>query len=129
MAWITYTREARRGTLTGDGARGGVADLRLVTFDRTSRVRRAGLGVAAWWSAALAAVFAPLGSQVLLPAGLVAVGIYSGVRRLTQTSVLLSVSGACPDCETDQQFRVRGAWAATMAVTCSHCHRRLRLTA
>ena len=127
MAWITYTHEARPGTLTGYDSRTQTAEIRLVTFDEASRARRAGLGVAAWWSAAVASAFIPAAHLVLVP-GFVAFGIYSGVRRFRQTVVLLSAAGRCPDCDTEQEFAVGGAWAATLTVACAHCRRHLRLT-
>ena len=127
MAWIEYVYEDRDGTLTGYDSRSSAAELRLVTFDGPSRARRAGLGVATWWSVALASAFIPVAHLVLVP-GLVAFGVYSGVRRYRETVILLSVTGACPDCDHEQTITVGAAWAATLSVSCAHCGRHLRLT-
>lgn len=127
MPGIAYVREELRGTLRGYGPRTTEATVQLMRFDRGARLRRAGLGLVTWWTAALASVFIPVAHFVLVP-GFLGFGVYSGVRRARSPVVPLEITGTCPDCDTDQAFDVPSRWSDPLDLACSSCRRRLQLS-
>ena len=94
------------------------------TFDRTARWRRAARGLAKWWLVALVTVFIPVAHFVLVP-GFGLFGLYVFFRRFRESVVPTSVTGICPDCQTEQQFEVDGQWVLPKTLTCRNCHRGL----
>lgn len=126
MLGITYAREERQATLRGYGERTTDATVRLVRFDRRARLRRAGLGLATWWTVAVAGAFIPVAHLVLVP-GFLGFGVYSFVRRARSPVVPLSITGVCPDCDAEQEFDPPGRWVEPLRLACGQCGRALQL--
>ncbi|MFI5207737.1 MAG: hypothetical protein ACHQX4_06935 [Gemmatimonadales bacterium] len=90
------------------------------------RFGRAVAGFGLWFLAAIVAVFIPVAHLILVPLFLVAAFVTLIVRAGTAVLVR-SASGICPDCGTEQQLEISGAWRLPKDVTCRNCHRRLTL--
>lgn len=116
----------RHGHLAGYSGRRGDAVVRLRTFGRAARVRRALGGLAAWWAAAVGSVLIPVAHFVLVPA-FAAAGVIACVRRLRAATVVVAARGTCPDCGAEQQLELDGPWRDIRDVACRHCHRSLRM--
>ncbi|MEE8117823.1 MAG: hypothetical protein V3T28_12005 [Gemmatimonadales bacterium] len=125
---IEYQREERHCTLSGYSGRTTEVMVELISFDRTQRMRRAWLGLAAWWAAAAATVFIPVAHFFLVP-GFFAFGIYSFLQRARTAVVAVAVSGICPDCEAEQKFEAPARWSESVTLACANCGRSLKLTA
>lgn len=92
----------------------------VIDHARRDRVRRAVLGWAACWGAAIAAVFLPLLHFVLVPALLIA-GPMLGMARLGEKRTITRISGPCPECGGEISLKPGGS--AANVVRCDHCRR------
>ncbi|HEX9729103.1 MAG TPA: hypothetical protein VGA37_11410 [Gemmatimonadales bacterium] len=128
MLDITYERHERSCRLRGYAPTETDATVELVTFNRAQRMRRAWLGLATWWAAAVASVFIPIAHFALVP-GFFLFGIYSFSSRVRTSTVAVSARGICPDCGEEQEFDLPPRWRETIEVACGGCSRALRLSA
>ncbi len=119
--------EERPVEVTGYSGR-TAATVRVVTYDRAQRVRRALKGLGTWWGAALVSVLIPIAHFVLVPS-LFLYGVYTFFRRLTADQVAVAGRGTCPDCGREQALDVVGRWSVPRNTSCRYCQRGLRLTA
>lgn len=94
----------------------------VIDHAKRDRVRRAVLGWAACWGAAIAALFLPLLHFVLVPALLIA-GPMLGMARLGEKRTITRIAGPCPACGGAVSFRPGGS--AANVVRCDHCRRPL----
>jgi len=120
--------EERRYVLSGYGATRTTAVVRVVTYQRPARIRRAAAALAVAWAAALVSVFIPLAHFVLVPGFLVA-GLVAFRARLGAQDVAIDGRGTCPDCGQEQALDVKGRWQVPRAVTCRACQRGLTIGA
>ncbi len=118
--------DEREYTLSGYGGRPGRAWVRVVSFDRAARTRRAFGALGAAWGAALVSVFIPVAHFVLVP-GFLAYGVYSFATRLGADEVALGGRGTCPDCGEEQVLDVAGRWRVPHFISCPHCQRSLQI--
>jgi hypothetical protein len=114
--------------LTGYSGEERDALLRIRSFDRAERVRRATGGLAISWAVAFGCVFIPVAHFVLVP-GFVIYGVFTFVQRLRTATVVVSAHGTCPDCGAEQDLDLFGPWRAGRDLSCRECHRSLRLAA
>jgi hypothetical protein len=96
------------------------ATARVLDHAKRDRVRRALLGLAACWGAAVAAVFLPVLHFVLVPALLIA-GPLLAFARLGERRTITGITGPCPACGGAITLRPGGSAAAV--VRCDHCRR------
>jgi hypothetical protein len=117
-----------RYRLAGYSDRTGEATIRIRSFDRAGRVRRAVTGWLTWWGVAVVCVFIPVAHFFLVP-GFLVVGLVTLVRRLRTSDVVVAAHGSCPDCGAEQDLDILGPWDPSRDVICRECHRPLRLSA
>jgi hypothetical protein len=103
------------------------ATLRVATFDRSERVRRAVKALGGFWGAMVVSVFIPVAHFVLVPS-LFFVGIWQFFRRLRTVELVRGAHGLCPDCGLEQDFEL-GSPRVPQSVACAGCHRGLTLAA
>jgi hypothetical protein len=103
------------------------ATVRIVSFDRRTRVRRAVQRLAAFWVAATIAVFIPIAHFLLVP-GFFALGLYFLSRNLRVKEAVTEARGTCPDCGLEQELEVSGNWDPPHRITCRGCQRSLLLS-
>jgi len=96
------------------------ATARILDHAHPDRVRRALLGLAACWGAAVAAVFLPVLHFVLVPTLLLA-GPLLAFARLGEKRTVTGITGPCPVCGGSISLRPGGTAAAV--VRCDHCRR------
>ena len=108
-----------RATFTFHG-RTSEATAHVIDHAKRDRVRRAVLGWAACWGAAIAALFLPLLHFVLVPALLIA-GPVLGMARLGEKRTITRISGPCPECGAALSLKPGGS--AANVVRCDHCRR------
>jgi hypothetical protein len=113
--------------LKGYSEQTGVATLRIVSFSRRTRVRRALRGLAAAWTAAVVSVFIPIAHFLLVP-GFFIFGLYLLIHNLRVRTSVAEARGACPDCGLEQEFEISGNWNPPHHVTCSGCQRSLLIS-
>lgn len=113
--------------LTGYSGR-TAATVRVITYDRARRVRRALAGLGTWWGAAVLSVLIPLAHFVLVPSFFL-YGAFTFARRLTADQVAVAGRGTCPDCGREQALDVAGRWSVPSNTSCRYCQRSLRVTA
>jgi len=113
--------------LTGYSDRTTDASIRIRSFDRAERLRRAATGLAIWWGAAIASVFIPVAHFFLVP-GFFLFGLFAAARRLRTPDIIAAAHGTCPDCGAEQDLDILGPWSESRDVTCRECHRSLRLS-
>ncbi len=119
--------EERQVEVTGYSGR-TAATVRVVSYDRAQRVRRALKGLGTWWGAALVSVLIPIAHFVLVPS-FVLYGVYTFARRVTADQVAVAGRGTCPDCGREQPLDVTGRWSLPRTTSCRYCQRSLQLTA
>ena len=119
--------EERQVEVTGYRGR-TVATVRVVSYDRAQRIRRALKGLGMWWGVALLSVLIPVAHFVLVPSFFL-YGLYIFARRLTADEVAVAGRGTCPDCRQEQALDVLGRWSLPRTTSCRYCQRRLWLTA
>src|SRR2546425_208190 len=100
--------EERQVEVTGYSGR-TTATVRVVSYDRAQRVRRALKGLVTWWGVALVSVLIPIAHFVLVPSFFL-YGVYTFARRLTADQVAMAGRGACPDCRAERALDVTGRW-------------------
>lgn len=100
--------------------RTGEATAHVLDHPRPDRVRRALLGLAACWGAAIGAVFLPVLHFVLVPSLLLA-GPLLAFARLGEKRTVTRIAGPCPACGGAIALRPGGSAAAV--VRCDHCRR------
>jgi hypothetical protein len=103
------------------------ARVRLESFDRAGRVRRAAIGLAQSWGIAIVSIFIPVAHFFLVPGFFIA-GVVIAVRRLGMETIVRGARGTCPDCGMEQTLDLPTRWDPPLDVDCRHCHRRLQLT-
>lgn len=108
-----------RATFSFSG-RTSEATAHVIDHAKHDRVRRAILGWAACWGAAIAALFLPLLHFVLVPALLIA-GPMLGMARLGEKRTITRISGPCPECGGAISLKPGGS--AANVVRCDHCRR------
>jgi len=113
--------------LTGYSDQKTAATIRIRSFDRAGRMKRAAIGLVTWWGAAIASVFIPVAHFFLVP-GFLLFGLFTAVRRLRTSDIVVAAHGACPDCGVDQDLDMLGPWDESRDVICRECHRPLRIT-
>jgi len=113
------TGRAVRATFTFHD-RSSEATARVLDHAKRDRVRRALLGLAACWGAAVAAVFLPVLHFVLVPTLLIA-GPLLAFARLGERRTVTGITGPCPACGEPISLRPGGSAAAV--VRCDHCRR------
>ena len=113
------TGRAVRATFTFHD-RSSEATARVLEHAKRDRVRRALLGLAACWGAAVAAVFLPVLHFVLVPTLLIA-GPLLAFARLGERRTVTGITGPCPACGEPISLRPGGSAAAV--VRCDHCRR------
>jgi len=113
------TGRAVRATFTFHD-RSSEATARVLAHAKRDRVRRALLGLAACWGAAVAAVFLPVLHFVLVPTLLIA-GPLLAFARLGERRTVTGITGPCPACGEPISLRPGGSAAAV--VRCDHCRR------
>jgi hypothetical protein len=118
----------RRYWLAGYSDQRTEATIRIRSYDRAGRVKRAISGLLAWWGAAVVSVFIPVAHFFLVP-GFLLFGLVTFVRRLKTPDLVVAAHGTCPDCGAAQDLDILGAWDASRDVICRECHRPLRLSA
>lgn len=118
----------RRCRLTGYSGEERDAYLRIRSFDRARRIRRAISGLATWCVVAVASVFIPVAHFLLVPA-FVIYGLFVFVRRVRITTLVVAARGTCPDCGAEQDLDILGPWHGGHDLSCRACHRSLRLEA
>ena len=112
--------------LKGYGITASEATVRVASFGRSVRLRRAFLGLGFAWVLAIVCVFIPVAHFFLVP-GFLGLGAYLFVNRWrTRTSVKQAL-GICPDCDAAQDFQIAGNWNPPHRVTCNDCQRSLVL--
>lgn len=117
-----------RCVLTGYSGEERDAHLRILSFDRGERVRRAVAGLVMWWALALGCVFIPVAHFVLVP-GFLLYGVPAFVGRLKTDPVVVEAHGTCPDCGAEQDLDLLGPWREDRDLSCRECHRSLRIEA
>ena len=110
---------AVRATFTFHG-RASEATAHVLDHAHPDRVRRALLGLAACWGAAIAALFLPVLHFVLVPSLLLA-GPLLAFARLGEKRTVTRIAGPCPACGGTIELRPGGSAAAV--VRCDHCRR------
>lgn len=118
----------RRYRLTGYSDQRTEATVRIRSFDRAGRMKRAAAGLALWWGAAIASVFIPVAHFFLVP-GFFLFGVFTAVHRLRTPNIVVAAHGTCPDCGVDQDLDILGPWEESRDVICRECRRPLRLEA
>jgi len=113
-------------SLHGYSDRLGEARVRIETFDRAGRMRRALVGLAWCWGGALASVFIPIAHFLLVP-GFAIAGVVVFSSRLRASTVIHDARGTCPDCGAEQNLDLSGRWYPPHSVTCRACQRSLTL--
>ena len=96
------------------------ATAHVLDHAKHDRLRRALLGLAACWGAAVAAVFLPVLHFVLVPTLLIA-GPLLAFARLGERRTVTGITGPCPVCGGVITLRPGGTAAAV--VRCDHCRR------
>ncbi len=120
----THTRDL---VVSGYSNRQNPIAVGVTTFAVRDRMRRAVVGLVTAWAGALISLFIPVAHFVLVP-GLVLVGIWIFVRRVTTFQAASQARGRCPDCGAEQDFDLSGGkWTVPYPVTCQSCQRRLTL--
>lgn len=118
----------RHCRLTGYSGKEGDATIRIRSFDRSARLKRAAIGLATWWAVALACVFIPVAHFLLVP-GFLIFGLFTFVQRVKATAIVVAAHGTCPDCGAEQDLEMLGPWREGQDLSCRHCHRSLHLSA
>jgi hypothetical protein len=118
----------RHYRLKGYSDQEGDANIRIRSFDRPARVRRAFGGLAMWWAVAIACVFIPVAHFLLVP-GFLIFGLFTFVQRLKTTAIVVAAHGTCPDCGAEQDLDMLGAWREGRDLSCRECNRSLELSA
>ena len=121
------TRAELAGRLTVFGAPESRVVVTIVTQSPGWRLLRALGALAAFWGAAVPAVFVPGAHFVLVPSFL-ALGVIFFVMRLRQRWAIDSVTGPCPRCGTTQPFVPGSRRVVAQQVTCPACRNNLALT-
>ena len=112
--------------LRGYGSTANDATVRVASFGRSVRLRRALSGLVLAWLLAVVCIFIPVAHFFLVP-GFFALGAYLFYSRwVTRTSVT-EANGTCPDCNSHQPFDISGNWNPPHRVTCNSCQRSLVL--
>ena len=105
-----------------------VATVRVVSYDRAGRMRRALAGLGLWWGVALVSVFIPVAHFLLVP-GFFLYGLYTFLQRLKTDQLAVGGRGTCPDCGQEQELDVAGPWSLPRSTSCRYCQRSIRVTA
>lgn len=100
------------------------ATVHVLGHDPKDRARRAVVGLASCWGAAVLAVFLPVLHFVLVPA-LVVAGPLVALSQLRQRLTVLDVAGTCPACATPIEEKLMSDSRLPMALRCAHCRRAL----
>jgi len=112
--------------LKGYGSTAREATVRVASFGRSVRLRRAFLGLGFAWLLAIVCVFIPVAHFFLVP-GFLCLGAYLFVSRLRVRSSVKQAHGTCPDCHATQDFQIAGNWSPPHRVACNDCQRSLVL--
>jgi hypothetical protein len=102
------------------------ATVRVRGHDRRDRVRRAVLGFAACWGAAILAVFLPVLHFVLVPA-LVIAGPLVALSQLRQHVTIVDVEGPCPACGAAIREKLNSDARLPIELRCEQCRRALKV--
>lgn len=98
----------------------------ILQFTREQRLSRGLAALGKWWGLALVALFIPVAHFVLVPSFLL-YGAAQCVQRLGTAELATQARGVCPDCGAAQDLELAARWRAPQPVTCTQCHRGLRL--
>lgn len=104
------------------------ATVKVVSFARGARLRRAATALAVSWLLAAATMLIPVAHLFLVP-GLLVAGIVLFVKRSRARQVVQSATGTCPDCGAEQTLDLSGRWTLPQELACRECQRRLVLNA
>lgn len=121
------TETTQTHQLTGYSQTATTATVKIRSFDKPERMRRALKGVATFWAAALGSVFIPVAHFLLVPS-FALYGIYTFVERLNADKIVVTAEGTCPDCGKQQTLDVGGRWRVPRNVACRYCQRSLRVS-
>jgi len=112
--------------LRGYGSTTRDATVRVVSFGRSVRLRRALSGLVLAWLLAVVCIFIPVAHFFLVP-GFLGLGAYLFASRWRTSSSVMRAFGTCPDCDASQDFQMAGNWNPPHRVTCNGCQRSLVL--
>jgi hypothetical protein len=117
----------RQYRLTGYSGNEAGATIRIRSFDRPARLKRAATGLATWWGVAIVCVFIPVAHFLLVP-GFLIFGLFTFAQRMKTTAVVVAAHGTCPDCGAEQDLDLLGPWREGRDLSCRTCDRSLRLS-
>ncbi len=100
------------------------ATVRVLGHDRHDRARRALVGLASCWGAAIGAVFLPVLHFVLVPS-LVVAGPIVAWSQLRQHLTVLDIEGPCPACAAPIREPLMSDTQTPITIRCESCRRAL----
>ncbi|WP_455197992.1 hypothetical protein [Kaarinaea lacus] len=95
-------------------------------YEPGDRLSRAGIRLAAFWAAALVAVFIPLAHFVLVPAFLIA-GIVMAISAYRTDQSLNEATGDCPVCHESVSIPLEANDQLPKWTYCPHCNASLQI--
>ncbi len=115
-----------RLALSGYSEKSCPADVEVVSYDRSARLKRSLTGLGILWGAAALSVLIPVAHFFLVP-GLFSAGIVIFFHRLRTDRRPVTGRGTCPHCGTEQELDLLARWQLPQNLTCCHCQRTLSL--
>jgi hypothetical protein len=112
--------------LRGYGSTTREATVRVMSFDRPVRLRRALSGLVLAWLLALVCILIPVAHFFLVP-GFLGYGAYLFASRWRTSISVMQAFGICPDCDTSEELEIAENWNPPHRVTCNGCQRSLVL--
>ena len=91
------------------------------------RMQRALVQLVIFWGLALVSLFIPIAHFVLVPGFLIA-GVIAAQRQVKEEQTLLTASGPCPRCESEQKFSPNSRFEPGMKLQCPGCKNDLVLS-
>jgi hypothetical protein len=113
-------------SLEGYSGRANRVTVTVSSYDRSTRIRRALVGLTVGWGLALVSLAVPLAHFLLVP-GFLVFGIILFTQRIRLRRTASDAHGTCPDCGEAQEFDLPTRWQLPARTACRRCQRVLEL--